>query len=127
MSRQMLISLGLLLLVFGSGVALGLYMGSAPPASDVSKKSSDESSSGTFSETGQERIEANTLLSDRIRELDKELAEQKKDQKTILADRMAFFKKYNKSIRVSAFDGGINVTPEMVEILGLSKEEQQAI
>ena len=128
MSRQMLISIGILLLAFGSGIGLGLFMDSAPAASDVSEKSTDSSSSGPSSGIeAQDRIEANTLLSNRIRELEKELADQKKNQDSILADRMAFFKKYQQSIRLSAFDHGLNVTPEMAEILGLSKEEQQAL
>jgi hypothetical protein len=59
--------------------------------------------------------------------LEKALAEQKTDQKAILADRLAFFKKYHEQIRLSAFDDDLKVTPEMSEILGLSKKEQQAI
>jgi hypothetical protein len=128
MSKQMLIFLGLLLLVFGSGIALGLFMAGAPPVSDASEKSTSGSSSGFFSSPeAQDQVQANTLLSDRIRELEKELADQKADQKTVLEDRLAFFEKYHEQIRLQAFDNNLKVTPEMAEILGLSKEEQQAI
>jgi hypothetical protein len=128
MSKQMLIFLGLLLLVFGSGVAVGLFMDGTPAASDASKKSAGSSSSAFFSsQEAQDQVEANTLLSSRIRELEKDLADQKKDQQADFAGRMAFFKKYHKEIRVQAFDDTLKVTPEMAEILGLSKEEQQAI
>lgn len=124
----MLIFLGLLVLVFGSGIALGLFMGSAPVASDASKKSAGSSSSGFFSDPeAQDQVQTNTLLSDRIRELEKELAEQKKDQSAIMTDRLALFKKYHKQIRMSAFNDNLKVMPEMAEALGLTKEEQQAI
>lgn len=128
MSRQMLISLGLLVLAFGSGIGLGLFIGSAPATSDVSEKKADSSSSGSSSGLeAEDRIQANTLLSNRIRELEKELSEQKQDRQTILADRLAFFKKYHEQIRVQPFDQSLKVTPEMAELLGLSKEQQQTV
>jgi hypothetical protein len=130
MSKPMLISLGVLLLVFGSGVALGLFISSPPAASDASEKSAGSSSSGFFSsQEAQDQVQANTLLSSRIRDLEKELADQKKDQDDVLvlAGRIAFFKKYHDKVRMSAFDNNLKVTPEMAEILGLTKEEQQAI
>jgi hypothetical protein len=129
MSRQMLVSLSILVLTFVSGLAVGLFLGGGAPSASVDSEETESSSSHSVSPSleAQERIEGNTLLSNRIRELEKELAGQKENQKTILADRMAFFKKYQQSIRVGAFDGDLNVTPEMAEILGLSKEEQQTL
>lgn len=44
----------------------------------------------------QDRIQGNVLLSSRIRELEKELADQKKDQNTVEADRVIFFKKHHE-------------------------------
>ena len=130
MSKPTLIIAGLLLLAFGSGLGCGLYFGSASSDSTASTRTSGSSSSGFFSNPeAQTQVQANTLLSDRIRELEKELAEQKKNQDEALvsAGRIAFFKKYHDKIRISAFDGGFLVTPEMADILGLSKEEQQSI
>jgi hypothetical protein len=129
MSKPMLISLGVLLVVFGSGVALGLFMAGAPATSDASEKSAGSSSSVFFSSPeAQDQVQANTLLSDRIRELEKELSEQKENSKAIQADRLAFLKKYHDQIRVQAFGGNpIKITPEMAEILGLTKDEQQTI
>jgi len=124
----MLIFLGLLVLIFGSGVAVGLFMSGAPAVSGASEKSTGRSSSGFFSSLeAQDRVEANTLLSFRIRELEKELSEQKKDQGAILADRMAFIEKYHQQIGIQPFDQNMKVTPQMAELLGLSKEEKQAV
>jgi regulatory protein YycI of two-component signal transduction system YycFG len=44
-----------------------------------------------------------------------------------LADRLAFFKKYHGQFYMSTLDGNLKVTPEMAELLGLSKDEQQAV
>jgi hypothetical protein len=40
---------------------------------------------------------------------------------------VAFFKRYQDRIGLQAFDGNLKITPEMVELLGLTKEEQQAV
>jgi len=128
MSKQMLIFLGIVLLAFGSGVAFGLFLGDDVSASDASIKNASSSSSETSSSPeASGEVQANTLLSDRIRELEKELAEQKNDPRAVLADRLTFFKKYQREIGLSAFDNQLKVTPEMAELLGLSKEEQQEI
>jgi hypothetical protein len=115
-------------LAFGSGVGLGLFLGEGAPATTDESEKTKSVSSSDFSPTpeGQERIEANTLLSNRIRELEKELADQKKGDLTSVADRIALLKKYNLGSRLQAVMGP-TVTPEMAVILGLSKEEKQAV
>lgn len=121
---------GILLFGFVSGISLGLFLGSAPAASEISEKNTGTASSGFFSDAAaQDRVQANTLLSNRIRDLEKELAEQKQDQNKaqILADRFDFFKKHHQAIRMQAYDGSLNATSEMADVLGLSKQEQQAI
>jgi hypothetical protein len=128
MSRQLLIPVGFLLLGLISGLGIGLFMGGGSPAAETADKPTASSSSGFFSSPeAQNQVEANTLLSNRILELEKELAEQKNEQHAALADRMAFFKKYQREIWLNAFDNNLKVTPEMAELLGLSKEEQQEI
>jgi hypothetical protein len=130
MSKHTLLALGCLLVGFVFGISLGLFMGGGVSASDPSIKSANGSSYDSSSSLdAQTQVQANTLLSDRIRELEKELAEQKKNQDEALvsAGRIAFFKKYHDKIRISAFDGGFLVTPEMADILGLSKQEQELI
>ena len=132
MSRQMLVSLGILILTFVSGVAVGLFLGGGTSStSDISEKATGASSSGSsFSAEGEERIESNSLLSNRIRELEKDLAEQKKAQQTVLADRLAFFKKYRSNfilVGPFGFGGNPKLSAALVELLGLSKEEQQAV
>ena len=125
--------LGFLLLGLISGLGIGLYLSGASPSAfgaPAPQAASASASPGPFSSPeAQNQVEANTLLSNRILELEKELAERKKDQDEALvaAGRIAFFKKYHDKVRISAFDGGFRVTPEMAEILGLTKEEQQAI
>jgi hypothetical protein len=128
MSKPILLAVGFLLLGFATGIGAGLYMGSASPVSGTTEKSTAGSSSGFFSSPeAQNQVEANTLLSNRIIELEKELAAQKEDQKASLADRIAFFKKFHERITMQAFDGNLKMTPEMAELLGLSVQEQQAI
>ncbi len=73
MSRQMLISLGILLLVFGSGLGVGLYLGSGSfNCQRRIKARAKRDSSGFSSPEAQERVEQNTVLSRRILELEKE-------------------------------------------------------
>jgi len=127
MSRQLILSIGILPLVFGSGIAIGLFMG-APAASEVSQASSETSTSESSPDaTAEERIQGNDLLSSRIRELEQELDAQKKDQGAMIADRMAFFEKYHQQIGIQPFDESLKVNPEMAELLGLSKEQKQAV
>jgi hypothetical protein len=131
MSRQMLILVGILGVTFASGIGVGLFLGRTPDNSgSAAKISGGTTSSGFFTDAdAEERVKDNTVLNNRIIELEKELAEQKQDQHAVLTDRLAFLKKYHDQIRISAFSGSnpIKITPEMVEILGLSKEEQQTI
>jgi hypothetical protein len=131
MSRQMLMLIGGMFFIFTSGVAVGLFFGggSGDAISDAAGKDKGGASTGFFSSAeAQERVEGNTVLSDRIRELEKELDEQKENQHAAVAGRLAFFKKYHDQIHVSAFGGDpIKIAPEMAELLGLSKEEQKAV
>src|ERR1700683_1093121 len=117
MSRQMLIIIGVLLLVFGSGIGIGLFIGSGPGGSGaLAKMSGGTTSPGFFADSNAaERVNDNKILSDRIRELEKELAERKQVQNdaTVAASRIAFFKKYHDKVRMSAFDNHFEVTPEM--------------
>jgi len=129
MSRPWLLPSGCLLLAFGSGVALGLFIGGASAVSNGTDRTTGfsalESAPGVAM---QEQVHGNTLLSSRIRELEQELADQKQDQHAILADRLAFFKKYHESIRLQAFDeGDLKITSQMADILGISTEERQAV
>ena len=126
----MLVSLGILLLTFGSGVASGLFLGGGTSSTSDDSEKTTGSSSSSFSSSAeaQERIEGNSLLSNRIRELEKDLAEQKKDQNSVLADRLAFFKKHDHELWFPAFqEGSLQITPAMAEFLGLSKQEQSAV
>jgi hypothetical protein len=131
MSKPTLIIAGLLLLAFGSGLGCGLFFGSASSDSTASTRTSGSSSSGFFSSSeAQNQVQANTLLSDRIRELEKELAEQKKGQDFALADRLAFFKKYRAQFILMGpfgFGGDLKLSPALAELLGLSKEEQEVV
>jgi len=127
MSRQSLISLGFLFLAFACGIALGLVMGGASPASTASEKITGESSSTAFlGSEAQTRNQADSLLSARIRELNEELSEQKNDPNAILADRLAFFKKFPQ-LSLPSFDENLKVTPIMAEFLKLSLQEQKAL
>jgi hypothetical protein len=128
MSKPILLALGFLLLGFVTGIGAGLFMGGASPASDGSTKANESYSSGFFSSPEvQNQVQANTELCSRIRDLEKELAEQKQNQQTSLVERMAFFKKYHDQLRLTALNGDTRVSDEMAEILGLSKEERQTV
>jgi len=103
-------------------------MAAGSPVSDAREKSTAGSSSGFFSSPdAQNQVEGNTLLSNRIRELEKEIAEQKENQKATVSERMAFFKKYHDQLRLTALNGDTKLSDEMAEILGLSKEERDAV
>jgi hypothetical protein len=129
MSRQMLISVGILILTFASGVASGLFLGSGAPSASGDSEKATGTAASSLSPTaeGRERIEANTLLSDRIQELEKELADQKNDRAAILADRLAFVKKFPNQLGISSFGEDLKVTPAMAEFLKLSPQEQEAL
>jgi hypothetical protein len=76
----------------------------------------------------QTQSQTDSVLNSRIHDLEMELAEQKSDQDAlVLQDRLAFFKKRRKGLNVQAFDGNLKVSPAMVDVLGLTKDEQQAI
>ena len=127
MSKPILLAVGFLLLGFVTGIGAGLYMGGASAVSGTTEKSTTGSSSGFFSSPeAQNQVEANTQLSNRIIELEKELADEQKTQNTILADRLAFYEKYHQQLSIQPFDQNMKITPEMAEWLGLSKEEKQA-
>jgi hypothetical protein len=72
--------------------------------------------------------QANSLLDSRIHELEKELSEERNGEEAlILQDRIAFFEKHHEGLYLQAFDDKLKVSPAMVDVLGLTKEEQQAI
>jgi hypothetical protein len=128
MSKEMLVSIGILVLVFGSGVAIGLFMGDSPSVSVSPDIGNAKASSGYFIDAAaQQRNDDNTLLSSRIRELEKELSDQKQDPTVILADRLAFCKKFPNQLGFQAFGDDLKVTPVMAEFLKLSPEEQEAL
>lgn len=129
MSRQMLILIGLLLATFGFGIGLGLYLGGGTSRDDASDRAAGASSSGTSSWLdAEDRRKDNTVLSNRIRELEKQLAEGQQSQNSTVADRMAFFKKYHNELHVQAFSAyPPGITPEMAAILNLTKSEVTAV
>jgi hypothetical protein len=113
---------------FASGLALGLMLKSEPSPANTAQKTSSSSSSRFFSDAqAQDREQANSLLSDRIRELEKQLADSKQDQHLVLTDRLAFFKKYHAQVSLQPFDQDMKVTPEMAALLDLSPEEKRAV
>jgi len=60
--------------------------------------------------------------------LEKERTEQQQDQRSLVEDRMALFKKYRDELNLRSIDGATKgITPEIAEILGLTKEEQAAV
>ncbi len=128
MSKPILLAVGFLALGFMTGISVGLFMGGSSLMSDAPGKVKENSSSGFFSSPeAQDQVQANTLLSSRIIALEKELADQKQNQQTALADRMALFKKYHDELRITALNGDTKLSAEMAEVLGLSKEEQEAV
>jgi len=128
MSKPILLAVGFLALGFMTGISTGLFMGGSSLTSDAPGKVKENSSSGFFSSPeAQDQVQANTLLSSRIIALEKELADQKQNQQTALADRMALFKKYHDELRITALNGDTKLSAEMAEVLGLSKEEQEAV
>jgi hypothetical protein len=128
MSKQTLAIVGVLAVTFASGLALGLMLKSEPGPADGAQEISSSSSPGFFSDAqAQDREQANSLLSDRIRELEKQLADSKQDKQLALADRLAFFKKFHGQVSLQPFDQEMKVTPEMAALLDLSPEEKQAV
>jgi hypothetical protein len=130
MSKPMLMAVGLLLLGFGAGVGCGLFLRSSLPDVGSATKSFRSTSSGYFTDAAaQNEVQGNTLLASRIRELEKELAEQKENQTSLIAARFEFFKKHHEQVRegLPAFDSDLKVTSEMAEILNLSPEELKAV
>jgi hypothetical protein len=128
MSKQTLAIVGVLAVTFASGLALGLMLKSGPGPSEIAQKSASSTSRGFFSDAqAQDREQANSLLSDRIRELEKQLADSKQDPQLVLADRLAFFKKFHGQVNLQPFDQDLKVTPEMAALLDLSPEEKRAV
>ena len=64
----------------------------------------------------------------RVKELEDELAEQTKNQGTLIFnDRVAFLKRHAREIHLQAFDDNLKVTPAMADFLNLCPEEKQAV
>ena len=128
MSKPILMIIGIMVVTFGAGVGLGLFLGGGLLVTSGPEQAAGSTSSGPFSDAEvQDREQSNVLLSNRIRELEKALADQKKAQDSISTGRIAFFKKYHDQLRITPLDGDTKVSSEMAEILGLSKEEQEAV
>ena len=129
MPKPSLVIIGVLALTFGAGVVVGFFLFDDPSRSDAGKATSTTgSTSGFFSDAAaQDREEKNTLLSTRIRELEKELTDANQNRRSALADRVAFFKKFRQQISIQPFGDGLKVTPEMEALLDLSPEEKQAV
>jgi hypothetical protein len=130
MSRQTLLTLGVLIVTFGSGLGMGLYLGGEAGSGAAIFPGNRTSSSDNSANSGLDApndIHADTLLSERVRELEKQLAEQNSNQASIKADRLAFFKKYHLVMNLQPFDSNLEVTPQMADLLGLTKEEKQAV
>jgi hypothetical protein len=125
----MLAIIGAVLAAFVFGFAAGSFStGQTTSASASAGKNGDSlgESTGSASASADE-VKGNTLLSSRIRELEKALAEQKTNQQSNLATRLAFFQKYHDQLRLSALRGNRELSPEMAELLGLSNEEKQRV
>ncbi len=97
------------------------------------KRGEDSSSSEYFASTAAaDRVEANSLLSARIRELEKERDEHRSADAAAALDRIAFFRKFHDSIFIRNFDyspkdNSVKLTSEMEGILGLTKAEKEAV
>ncbi len=76
MSKQVLLIVAVLLATFGFGAAAGLFVGMPSSDSSSAAKMTVLTRSGFFSDANaQNQVEANTVLSSRIRELNEEVAE----------------------------------------------------
>ncbi len=129
MSKQMLVIVGVLAATFFAGIAIGFFLASDSSRSNViAKNAGMGSTSGFFADSAaQDREQNNALLSARIRELEKELTDPQQNERMALADRLAFFKKYQKQINIEAFSQQLEITPEMVALLDLTPEEKNAV
>ncbi len=129
MSKQTLIIVGVLAATFGAGIGAGFFLFSDPSHSDLAPKASRTDSTSTLysDAAAQDREQNNSLLSARIRELEKELTDPQQNRRATLADRLAFFKKYQKQIRLEPITQEMTVTPEMAALLDLTPEETKAI
>jgi len=128
-SRLSLVSMLALLLTFGSGLVLGLFLGSDFSATDATgtgvagTPSKLSSGSGAPSEGP-----ADSELNARIHDLENELAEEKSNEDAqVLQDRFAFFKQPHEGIYLQTFDDKLKISPAMADVLGLTKEEVQAV
>ncbi len=124
---QSLTSLGLLLLVFVSGIGLGLFVASDFHSAD--SRSALTSASPQSTQKGPANGgSGDNFLQFRIRSLEQELAARGKDDaELILADRLALLKKKPNLISVTSFDADLKLGADMVELLGLSAEEQKRV
>lgn len=129
MSKQLLVIVGVLAATFGAGIAIGFFLASDPSHSSVIAKNAGVGSTSNFfsDSAAQDREQNNALLSARIRELEKELTDPQQNRRAALADRLAFFKKYQKQISINPFSAQLEVSPEMVALLDLSPEETKTI
>ena len=128
MSKQMLVIVGVLAATFCAGIATGFFLASDPSRLNLIANNSARDPPLAFSPTrGAGPGENNTVLSSRIRELEKELADPQQKRRAALADRVAFFKKYGEQISIQPFSEGLEVTAEMKALLDLSPEEKQAV
>src|SRR5882762_7954891 len=121
MSRQMLAILGVLLATFAFGFGAGAYFGGGNSTSTVAGKNTTSFSSQSSADADTPDVHANTLLSSRIRDLEKQLAAQRKDPAADLAARIDFVRKHHKDIHLQAFTGD-RLTDEMADLLGLTNE-----
>ncbi len=125
---QSLTSLGLLLLVFVSGLGLGLFVASDSHPTDSRSALTSSSSPPSPQKGPANGGSEDHFLQFRIRSLEQELAARRKDDaELVLADRLALLKKKPNLISVTSFDADLKLGADMVELLGLSAEEQKRI
>ena len=126
MTRERLFFIAVLLVVFATGMGIGWFLGSTPDVSVGSENKAARSTTAgasSFSDSHPDDFYKN-----RVKELEDELAEQTKNQGTVvLNDRVAILRKHTKKISLQAVDDNLNITPEMADILNLTPEEKQAV
>ena len=130
MARPFLARLGMLLVIFGCGLGFGLYLGGMRAVPESKARTTTSLSSGPFTDqAAQDRVEANTVLSDRVRELEKELAKQQEDRAAaIMADRLKLYKDGGPMfLFLRPFNDELKVSPSIVRFLNLTEAEQQAL
>jgi len=135
MSKQLLVIVGVLAATFFAGIGIGYLLASNPqhPAGTAPTSARDSTSSFFSDAAAQDREQNNTLLSSRIRELEKELSEQKQDPAAIMRDEFALFKKYrNRGIYLQGFSAfpspqqDVKISDALSDLLKLSDSERQS-